>query len=680
MSPCPQPLNTQSAEPLPLSTVIRDQLVSLCKWAHLAQPLRAQAESVLRELTRGALDRPAASPFDGLSYINASGLPFQWSLSLGPGKRSIRFLCEAGTPGTSPSRRLALSLQCLADACKVLRIPKPTWLTEVIVPNVLPRELPSYWRSAIWLGCCLRADGYGLKTYFNLNRGTPLDRWRCMGRLLAALGWTTALERLCAMSGQVSKGSKPTGVAADIEADGTLARLKIYFHSSSPSAEWLYRWHCALELEHLGSSVRAFLDAFPCSNDSYPASGLIVTLKLEKSGDASLATDVAATKWIRTDKEIVDRAQRIAIGLTGASGREIPGFLKAIDAWPPSAIEPGVHRFVGLGVTADGTCRLNLYVEPPMPSARGRMANSREGNRRDSVRAGIKYLMARRQEGCWRDFELPVGRSDTWVTAYVLVCLTSIKASWLSSVERKAIRQSGRWLSRHRSGGGGWGYNTEVENDADSTAMAILALRGTGAGAPREAVRFLLACRATNGGFRTFRPGGQAIGGWLVPGVEVSWAALDALNWSRHVHNHRPTTHFLAGSQTKSGFWPAYWWTTPLYSTAGVLKVAGVTLREEVRDRVRTALRSFAPIDAFEAALALMCAQRLELTGKKRALAATLRTLQASDGSWPSSAWLRLADPRLEFPSGSISSGKLFHDGDRIFTTATAVQALAMDS
>ncbi|HZX25934.1 MAG TPA: hypothetical protein VFF16_02610, partial [Telluria sp.] len=594
-----------------LEDVLRAQFERLSAWAALPSQVERRAETAFAALTEGALRRPASPPFDGLSRINASGLPFQWSFSFAPGgARSLRFLCEPGRPGDSAQQRFAFARGCLERALDGLGTPRPQWLEGSVFAHLIPGAdaWPEHWRSALWFGVGAAPGGVLIKPYVNLNWGTALERWRRLGRVLRDLDRRAALETLCAFSGQVSRNSWPVGLALDVLPDGHCGRVKIYFRSDAVTPEWLQRWYAAAGAEAQAPLVRAALDAFPyCGQARYPERAFVVSLELGETA-VSLKTDFAITRWMRDDAAIAAGTRRL-LRRAGAEPEEFDAALRALGAWPPDDGEARVLRFVGLGHEADGSRHVNVYAEPPLAGPTRACVNlnllapalaARSGagvpacaGTTAVLRRGLDFLLARQEDGMWRDYDLPVGVADQWITAYVLWMLADLPRAQLCA---PALAGAGAALLRVGAAAGGWGYNAGTGNDADSTSIAILALRAHGIAAPRPAFDFLATCRAADGGMGTYPPGSEPGGSWCHGSCEVSAAALLALGGDAQL------AAFLAKTQHEDGLWPSFWWHSLLYPSWLALCAGcrpGAALRHT--------LARYEPIDAFETALLLLC-------------------------------------------------------------------------
>jgi len=626
----------------------------------------AQFRRLYRLFTADSLDRPATLPFDGLSFINASGLPFQWVFNLSPAGHGLGFLCEVGHPGTPAAMRLAETLDRVKAACRLADGTNPGFLRQAAA-ILLPagaEPWPDHWRSAAWVGVVSRGRTVALKPYFNLNRGSCRDRWLRVGWLLKALRRERALAKLCELSPCCSAGSWPVGLALDILPDGCVGRVKFYFRSEPTTLEWLARWHEAAGVAAAAPEVRRFLDLIgPTNRSMLPAGALVVSLEVHADERLTLKADLAVTKWAMEDGPLFEAAMAFLSPWSSAA-QTLARSLRAVGLVPDSRTESALLRFVGLGLEPDGGSHLNLYLERPLaPSpvpARPVRPCRPTAVFAGAVRQGVTALLDALADDHWEDFALPVGPSDVWVTAYILAMLADLPPDlrdWL----RPALAPVLAWLVTHRRSGGGWGYNRTVPDDADSTAWSIIALRAWDCAVPSAAVEFLGSC-CQGEGFATYPAWTSPARAWAAAAPDVGAVVARALGLPGPV----------VASAEQEELAPAYWWASPLYTTAMRLDSAA----GEVPARLRQQLVRFTPSGPFERALLVRAAIRAGLSPYRQA-ARLLRT-QRRDGLWPGAARLRLARDSPDPPWHRINSGPLYTDIRGLFTTATAVAALAM--
>ncbi len=145
---------------------------------------------------------------------------------------------------------------------------------------------------------------------------------------------------------------------------------------------------------------------------------------------------------------------------------------------------------------------------------------------------------------------------------------------------------------------------------------------------------------------------------------------------------------YLRRAQDPDGHWEGYWWPDPEYATA----LAVEALREhgdtEDHPTIEAALAWARKLPMSTSAFALACRIRIlrfDDPEACRELAARLAELQSNDGSWPSSARIRIPPPDFMHPESiwnwdyqrkDVYGIRL--DQERIFTTATVLNALQL--
>jgi squalene cyclase len=320
----------------------------------------------------------------------------------------------------------------------------------------------------------------------------------------------------------------------------------------------------------------------------------------------------------------------------------------------------------------------------------------------DPVRRAVAFLLRNRDEdGWWRDFHLAAGASDEWVTAYVGAALAAVPGLHTTAAAAWSLL-----LDRRQRASGQWGYNGLTPEDADSTCWALRLAGALGAGPHRRAVRARTRLgdhRRQDGGIATYAEEGPirrfidapetlGFGGWCGSHTCVT-AAVAGLPELRDAV--RP---FLLARQQGDGSWRAYWWQDDEYATA--LAAEGLWGCGIAADRERVAAAAAWAAGRLAGAgvptedqpegspfATAWCLRLLELGGDPAAAARARTWLleqQLPDGSWESSARLRVPHPDDEDPGlyrdwirDGLIEGSLAFDHQRIFTTATVLAALA---
>lgn len=296
----------------------------------------------------------------------------------------------------------------------------------------------------------------------------------------------------------------------------------------------------------------------------------------------------------------------------------------------------------------------------------------------EAIRAARGFLLGAQDErGAWKDFLLPAGHSDVWVTAFV----GEVLARTREPEAHRAADAAWRFLEREAVAEGGWSYNTRVPGDGDSTLWGLRLAEVLGraeSDRARAALRFLEQHLREDGGLTTYasaQPVRDYIGlppvfpfrGWTQSHVCVTAAGanLSAL---------RPRLQdYLLQRQAEDGHWPAYWWFEEEYATAeAVAALAGegrtatecepataARIEKAARWALGRAGRWMAVPGARASSFALahglrVMARAAPSEQRSEVLSRTVGWLcaaQTSGGAWPASARLRVPRPDVRVPN-----------------------------
>ena len=430
----------------------------------------------------------------------------------------------------------------------------------------------------------------------------------------------------------------------ELESRGCIAISKIVELPAARSqavAGWIERTGAGVD----PARIRFLLDMFPlCGGGRYPAGSLQLILRgLPDGKERTCGLRLDAARLVRDYRANTAAARRLlesdaSLAAEGEAMEDLAAAVfddQTVISWKPAKLEV-VHRETN-----------------PVEK---------------SIRDGMDALARECRAGHWRDYLLPAGESDAWVTAWVLYHLSGSASDGVSPAVRETMAAGARWLMEHPSRGGGWGYSTGADSDADSTSLAILSLRRMGLDVPSEAVRFWERCQTPEGA-STYPAVEGEDSGWTRAAIEIMpLAAGDGC------------IDFLRARQMENGLWPGYWWVSPLYATWMALENIGTRCDVPRREILERTLSGYEGGGAFENALLLLCLCQPALGGgargvRERAIAAILGQ-QMDGGIWPGSALMRLPHRQVTEPWKEIDPGATYRDVRGLFTTAAAIAAL----
>lgn len=291
-----------------------------------------------------------------------------------------------------------------------------------------------------------------------------------------------------------------------------------------------------------------------------------------------------------------------------------------------------------------------------------------------AIESGVGYLLKRQfADGHWEDYQLPVGRSDAWITSYVGLSLIGLARLSLHIDAGRAAARAASWLDQHRPYPSGWGYNATTGPDADSTGYALRLLGDTGHPLTPSDERWLLARWQPGGGFSTY----AGPDGWGVAHPDVTPVAFFALSPDARRQLAPNLVRYLVASRDNDGTWPSYWWRTRHYSTYLNNRLARrLGLDLAVQPPAVNMEDNRAVHSAFD--LVFVTANAFLYDNESPfcdALAAELLSAQSDDGSWQGAKNLRVTRHDAQYPWDN-PAGERYADNEHLITTASAVGVL----
>lgn len=285
---------------------------------------------------------------------------------------------------------------------------------------------------------------------------------------------------------------------------------------------------------------------------------------------------------------------------------------------------------------------------------------------------GVEYLLrVQDADGGWRDYDLPVGVSDHWVTAFTGLGAVSAAEALDSGPASRGAHQAAVFLEENQEYASGWGYNRKVGVDADSTAHVLWLQRKLGLEARPQDAACLLSHQQADGGFSTF----VAASCWGQSHPDVTAAAGLSLAEPELQKIRQSVSEFVIRSRLPDGSWPSYWWRNSSYGICYMLWLLDRLGGSAVEWPQRLDMR----VDScFDLAWTLGCLAFLPCPETEvERLIELLCDAQEPSGCWPASFSLRVTDPECEQP-WLRPEGLYYKDHKATITTASALRALGL--
>jgi len=297
---------------------------------------------------------------------------------------------------------------------------------------------------------------------------------------------------------------------------------------------------------------------------------------------------------------------------------------------------------------------------------------------RTAINAGIDYLLqAQCTDGHWEEFDLPIGRSDAWMTAYVGLALATTQQtaelSALSQVVKASCQQATRWLQQTRPYTHGWGFNSQSGADADSTAQGLWLLRTYGTVLPADE-DWLYRHWQPDGGFATYLTDDA----WGIAHPCITPLVFLALPTHYQTQLQSAVLAYVQQTRQPDGTWPAYWWRSCHYSTYWNLML--LNYLGEPLDTQAHPVGFIEPLrvhSLFDLAhVTGIMVLKLGLSEVTLRLIEEILRQQLPNGSWPGGLNLRVTHHQCEQP-WQAPLGELYEDDNHLLTTATVIRILS---
>jgi hypothetical protein len=588
----------------------------------------------------------------GASALNSDGVPLQLCLSSSHGGTDLRLIGDPGTHCGDLEARDRCSRTTLDRCVRMNASDDISPLVNTTLAHLLPQsaeERARYLNGFLWIA--VSPGRPGVAFYAEL---APLGEAAGWQKVEQWLGCVLPQSRI---SGQVLAALRRHAVPASAGLEGRSKddlRVKIYF-----------RLKQTLPLDRLG------IDLF--------ADGQVAEFLRMAMGNFGVDRDglVLCVGFSVATGELADVKVDLCGHCLAYAEDEWPRVVSSLTSrWDlaPLPVEDALKKhgckvaFLGFGLDSAGNRRLNLYLNAAEP----RQAPL-AGEIRAALTDGVRYLRnLQNEDGYWTDFDLPVGASSEWITAYVGLALARAARQGANREAVAAAERAALWLSSQRSYEVGWGYNGKTGPDSDSTAIAIGLLRELGQPIRPEDQALLRERWQPEGGLATYSgPGAWGVAHWDV--TPIGYLGLSPADQTEL----RPS--FLAAlqeSRMPSGMWRAYWWRNPYYSTFSTLEALeelGIEEPAQVPGSSRMEVDN-----AFDLACAIgIHGFRTDWTQRSVNVLRGLLSWQQADGGWPGHPNLRVTEDSC-FEPWVEPAGEYYSDNAATLTTATVIRVLSL--
>lgn len=599
-------------------------------------------------------DKNVRDFFVGASCLNNDGAPLQLCLTSGRSGITLRTIGDPGAYCSSIEDRYHSSIHTLLrvvennDAGELTALAKDT--ITLLIPQT-SNERIAYRNGFVWIAA--NPDQPGIAFYLEM---APLGREKGW---LAVKKWLSHVLPSSDSARRILRKLKQYCVITSAGLEGSTVentRAKIYFRLFEPMAL------DALDVEMFSSKEMKDFLSIAMGTYEVDLEGMVMSVGFSLStGElADAKIDLCGHCLTHTPDEWSSVIRQVTQHFS----------LPPLDTGLILDSNEYQVAFIGLGLTTNHTPRLNVYAKHYALSG-----EPESDEIRNSIIDAIHYLQSiQNQDGSWSDYSLPVGRSDQWMTAYAARVLARCGKTLENNETTSAALKGAMWLSQNRTYQAGWGFNGMTGPDSDSTAIAIALFDELEMPVLEVDRLFLRDHWRDNDGIATYDgPDAWGSGHWDV----TPWGYHGMRTKDRELYRERFMLA-LRSNQMDNGFWRAYWWRNPYYSTfvtLEVLKRLGITEPIVPFDDSTPSIQIDNPFD-------LGCYIGIEnlrdpFDPRIGRHVRALLDWQNADGSWRCAANLRVTDPAC-FAPWDNPVGLYYEDEKSTLTTATIAHVLSL--
>ena len=585
--------------------------------------------------------------------LNNDGTPLQLSLTSGQKGIALRVISDPGAFYEKTEDRYTSSLKTLFRTIEACKAESLIPLTKKTISLLLPQNVEErniYKQGFVWIGA--NPNQPGLAFYLEMAPYSQQQGWQIVEN------WLEQLLPDATNSKMILKNLSNYCKVASAGLEGSTienTRAKIYFRLTK-SINLADLGVSMLSSEEMNAFLTLAMGAFEVELDGLVMSigfnlstGSLEDCKVDLCGHCLRHTP---QEWQSIVHQITNRFSLPPLNTDVILQKGDFGF-----------------AFIGMGLTTDLKPRLNLYIKHETKT--GAVDNVEINS---ALKDAISYLQSiQDSDGSWEDYQLPVGASDQWITAYTGLALAQHGKRLNNSEAIQSAIKAANWLTENRTYTSGWGYNGRTGPDSDSTALVIALLDELDIEIASEDRLFLSDHWQKNSGIATYEgPEAWGLAHWDV----TPWGFHGMLPDYQKLYKKEFITA-MDDNFMPDGFWKSYWWRNPFYATWVTLEV----LQRLGIPEPKQPLINISPPVTIENPFDLSCYIGIEYlrnptdTRIENHLRQLLRW-QSKNGRWAGSENLRVTDNTCYSP-WEKPSGNYYEDLKGTITTATAIQVLS---
>jgi hypothetical protein len=330
----------------------------------------AQIRQAYETLCRESLDIPMGQRPPAFSRINEDGTPFQYALTLAPGRPSpLQFLSEAGHPGSSVIDRAVLSRERIASLCRLLATEEQEQQLRSVLDRMNPFpafEFETDHAGTFWIGIRFSSDSQAhLTVYINGKWGNGAACWTRATEFAECLG---ARDVWLGIEPVLTEGMGPLGFAFTVSR-GRPITGRIYARSYGKPVAFFERVVQALNQPGVEKVLHQFVEIMIGEERQYPVRSAVCSVGLQKQCKPDFKLEFCAHCMFADDMQAVAHCSR----WLDATNTEAFRYHQLLEVIAPKGFCSNgshLHSFVGFG-WRDQELYTSIYVKPQILTATG---------------------------------------------------------------------------------------------------------------------------------------------------------------------------------------------------------------------------------------------------------------------------------------------------------------------
>jgi hypothetical protein len=321
-------------------------------------------------LCRESLNLPMGQRPPTFSRINDDGTPFQYALTLAPGRLSpLQFLSEAGIPGSSVIDRAALSRERIDSLCKHLAEEEQGQQLRGLLERIAPFtafELETDHAGTFWIGIRFSSDSQAhLIVYINGKTGNGAVPWTRANEFAECLGAEDVWQGIEPI---LTNGTELLGFAFTVSR-GRPITGRIYARSNGKPIKFFHQIVQALNQPGAEEVLRQFVEIMMGEEMQYPFGSAVCSVGLSEQSKPDFKLEFCAHCMFADDRDAVTHCSRW-LDVTRADQSRYHQLLQVIAPQGLSSTRSQLHSFVGFG-WKDQELYTSMYLKPQIISSSG---------------------------------------------------------------------------------------------------------------------------------------------------------------------------------------------------------------------------------------------------------------------------------------------------------------------